>query len=708
MEGVEGTEFGRYRLLDPLGAGAMGEVHRAYDTGTERMVAVKVLSREFAQDTVYRRRFQREAQLVARLDEPHIVPIHDFGEIDGRLFLEMRLVEAPNLASLLADRGALPAAEAVAVVTQIAAALDAAHASGVVHRDVKPSNILITASGFAYLIDFGIARSSQDTTLTRAGTMIGTLAYMAPERLTLDQVDSRSDVYSLACVLYECLAGTKPYTGESVERQIAAHLTDRPPLPSAAGLPPAFDAVVARGLAKDPDQRYGSAGELASAARQALDPAGSPGTGTSAAVTAPVDDPSDDYPEAGAAPGTDWRVDNSPVGTPPTAFGPPDSGPDVTAPAATPLALFPSATTPPAGLAPSNDPLAGPSPKDHRPAGGLWPDNNAPGTGFSPDNNRLAGFSPGEHPRAPGFSPATYPAAPPADRPTPLGAPGDIPPGTRSRTRAKTAAAAAALVTAVVSVSALALTREDTTTVTDAPVPTAPSKVSATAVPGDRAAEVAPAPASELPGQEPTLSETRSMPVVPSAPPAVSETTIVEHVPTTPQGDPVDEQPTTPPKPPLPTTSVAAPPTTTTVEPTASTTSPTTTTDPGTSTTTPSPGETTTTPPETTGTGEETSAAANSATTEQPRTRGSAISSSGHVPATVPASSPAALPPTAASGPAATATRVSPSPDSAEAPVSSSAPVPTSTIPASTRLPAPPPAPAPSSGPTSTPAPDTA
>lgn len=679
----------------------MGEVHRAYDTGTERMVAVKVLSREFAQDTVYRRRFQREAQLVARLDEPHIVPIHDFGEIDGRLFLEMRLVEAPNLASLLADRGSLPAVEAVAVVTQIAAALDAAHASGVVHRDVKPSNILITAAGFAYLIDFGIARGSQDTTLTRAGTMIGTLAYMAPERLTLDQVDARSDVYSLACVLYECLAGTKPYTGESVERQITAHLTERPPLPSAAGLPAAFDAVIARGLAKDPEQRYGSAGELASAAQQALAPAGTPGAGTPAAVTSTAGDPPDDYPEDG-----DSRVDNSPVGNPSTPFAPLDSGPAVTSPAA----LSSSAATPSADLTPEDNPLAGPSPDDNPPADAS-PDNNAPGAGFSPDNYPPAGFSRGGHPPATGFSPATYPATPPADRPTTLGAPNGVPPVTRSRARAKTAAAVAALVTAVVTVSALALAGEDTTTVTDAPVPTGPSNVPATAVPGGRAAEVPPAPASGPPGQEPPLSETHSTPVVPSTPPAASGTTTAEHVPTMPEsepeGEPVDQQQPTPPEPPLPTTSVAATPSTTTTEPTATPTSPTTTTDPGTSTTTTSPGETTTTPPETTGTGEETSAAASSATTDQPRTRGSAISS-GHVPATVPAPSTAATPPTSASGPAATSAPVHPSPDSAAVPGSPSTPASTSTIPTSTGLPVPPRVPALLSEATSTPAPETA
>ncbi|MEV0105272.1 protein kinase [Nocardia sp. NPDC050799] len=638
---MEGTEFGRYRLLDPLGAGAMGEVHRAYDTGTERMVAVKVLSREFAQDTVYRRRFQREAQLVARLHEPHIVPIHDFGEIDGRLFLEMRLVEAPNLASLLADKGALPAAEAVAVVAQIAAALDAAHSSGVVHRDVKPSNILITAEGFAYLIDFGIARGSQDTTLTRAGTMIGTLAYMAPERLTLDQVDARSDVYSLACVLYECLAGTKPYTGESVERQITAHLTERPPLPSAAGLPPAFDVVVARGLAKDPDQRYGSAGELAAAAQQALVPVDAPRTGTPAAVIPAGDDPPDDNAVDSDSPGVDSRRDNSPVDDPPSPLWSLDSGP-ATAPAATPPALFPPAATPLAGRSPGDDPLAD-----------FAPGNNPPGAGFSPGKNPPGtGFSPGNHPPAPGFSPA---ASPPPDRPSTLGTPNDIPPATRSHARARTAAAVAALVTAVVSVSALALTREDTTTVTDAPVPTAPSDVPATAVPGNRAAEITPTPAPGLPGQEPPPSATHSMPVVPSDPPAGPGTTVAEPAPTAPAGDPVDQQQPTPPEPPLPTTSVAAPPTTTTAEPTGTSTSPTTTTGPGTSTTTPSAGETTTaTPPETTGTGDETSAAASSATTEQPRTRGSAIStSSGHVPATAPASPPA----TSTPGPAATGPR---------------------------------------------------
>ncbi len=248
----------------------MGQVHRAYDTGTDRIVAVKVLAPQFADDSVYRTRFRREAQTTARLTEPHVIPIHDYGEIDGRLFLDMRLVEGTDLGLLLSDEGPLEPARAVALLAQIADALDAAHGAGLVHRDVKPSNILVTPADFAYLIDFGIARVATDTGLTTTGAMIGTFAYMAPERLAHDTVDARSDVYSLACVLYECLTQSKPFSGDSVERQITAHLTEAPPRPSQAGLPSVFDAVIATGMAKDPEDRYASAGALMAAARTAL------------------------------------------------------------------------------------------------------------------------------------------------------------------------------------------------------------------------------------------------------------------------------------------------------------------------------------------------------------------------------------------------------------------------------------------------------
>ncbi|WP_327147682.1 serine/threonine-protein kinase [Nocardia sp. NBC_01329] len=606
---MEGTEFGRYRLLDPLGAGAMGEVHRAYDTGTERMVAVKVLSKEYAQDKTYRQRFQREAQLVARLHEPHIVPIHDFGEIDGRLFLEMRLVEAPDLATLLADSGPLVPAEAVAVITQIAAALDAAHASGVVHRDVKPSNILVTPDNFAYLIDFGIARSGGDTTLTRAGTMIGTLAYMAPERLTLDRIDGRSDVYSLACVLYECLAGTKPYLGDSVERQIAAHLTDRPPLPSVVGVPPAFDAVIAAGMAKDPDDRYESAGELAAAARQALLPVESPQS------VAPLAD----FRSAHAYPGD---------------FPPPDTSPDGPRSAATPPDGPGSAATPPDGPGSAATPPDGPGSAATPPDG--------PGSAATPPDGPGSAATP---PDGPGSA-----ATPPADMP-----PADTPPSSNRPVaprlavtvpakpagfRFKTAAAVAALVIAGVSVSALALTREGSTVVTDAPETTAPPAVSVTSAPGTPAAGIAPAPPPRLHEERPMPSATHSVPPVPPVAPGnvVPENTVTADVPTPPASDPVDEPR---PAPPLPTTSVATPPTTT-VAPTTSETTPTTTTDPGSSTpsATSSSSTATTAPPDTTGTGEQSASAVGTATTEQADSRGSAIAtSSAHVPSSDPIAS---------------------------------------------------------------------
>ncbi|WP_067532049.1 protein kinase domain-containing protein [Nocardia crassostreae] len=269
---MDGTPFGRYRLLGLLGEGGMGRVHRAYDTETDRVVALKVLSEGFAHDQEYRERFRREAQAAARLSEPHIIPIHGYGEIDGQLFLDMRLVEGTDLAALLVRGGPLPPVRAVGILEQAAAALDAAHRQGLVHRDVKPSNILIAPGDFAYLIDFGIARGDDDTSLTTVGAAIGTFAYMAPERLAHERYDSRADVYSLACVLHECLTGAKPFPVDSLGRQIAAHLTQPPPRPSEAGnVPGAFDEVIAQGMAKDPDERFPAAGALAAAARAALD-----------------------------------------------------------------------------------------------------------------------------------------------------------------------------------------------------------------------------------------------------------------------------------------------------------------------------------------------------------------------------------------------------------------------------------------------------
>ncbi|MEU7767782.1 serine/threonine-protein kinase [Nocardia sp. NPDC049190] len=269
---MNGIAFGRYRLQELIGEGGMGKVWRAYDTVTDRIVAVKLLPAHCASDPIFRERFRREAHDTAQLREPHVVPIHGYGEIDGHLYLDMRLIEGADAKTLLHRDGAMKPQMAVAVITQAAAALDAAHAQSLVHRDVKPSNLLVTDSGFVYLIDFGIAHAADDTALTSTGTQVGTLAYMAPERFTTSVADSRSDVYALTCVLCECLTGIPPYLGNSTEQQIAAHLTADPPAPTTRrpDLPGGFDDVVARGMAKSPDDRYPTAGELAAAARDAL------------------------------------------------------------------------------------------------------------------------------------------------------------------------------------------------------------------------------------------------------------------------------------------------------------------------------------------------------------------------------------------------------------------------------------------------------
>ncbi|MCV6962503.1 serine/threonine protein kinase [Mycobacterium intermedium] len=264
--------FGRYRLISVIGQGAMGTVYRARDTEIGRDVAIKVLTPQLANEPGYEQRFRREAYTAARLTEPHIIPIYDTGEIDGRLYLVMPIIEGTDVDALLRREGPVPPERAVGITEQLAAALDAAHAAGLVHRDVKPSNTLVTPRDFVYLIDFGIAHDSSATKLTRTGMMVGTMAYMAPERFSTGIADARSDVYALACVLHECLTGELPFPGNSVEQQIAAHLSLDPPRPSRSrpGLPAALDDVIATGMAKNPDARYQSAAALAAAARQAL------------------------------------------------------------------------------------------------------------------------------------------------------------------------------------------------------------------------------------------------------------------------------------------------------------------------------------------------------------------------------------------------------------------------------------------------------
>ncbi|MBX9979681.1 MAG: serine/threonine protein kinase, partial [Mycobacterium gordonae] len=267
-----GTRFGPYFLKRQLGVGGMGEVYEAVDTVRQRVVALKLLSERLSHDPVFRMRMQREARNAGRLQEPHVVPIHDYGEIDGQLYLDMRLIEGTHLALLLERFGPVTPPWAVALVHQVASALDAAHTAGVLHRDVKPENILVTQDDFVYLVDFGIASAATDEKLTQIGTAVGTWRYMAPERFSDAEVSHRADIYSLTCVLHECLTGTPPYRADSAGMLITAHLMAPIPRPSQLrpGIPPAFDAVIARGMAKRPEERYASAGELAEAAHQAL------------------------------------------------------------------------------------------------------------------------------------------------------------------------------------------------------------------------------------------------------------------------------------------------------------------------------------------------------------------------------------------------------------------------------------------------------
>jgi ABC-type branched-subunit amino acid transport system substrate-binding protein len=260
-----GTALGHYRIEQLIGRGGMGVVYRAHDLVLDRKLALKLLAPELVEDAAFRERFLRESRIAASLDHPAIVPIYDAGETSGRLYIAMRLVDGTDLKRCLADEGALGAERAVRLVEQVADALDAAHERGLVHRDVKPSNVLIDGRGHVYLADFGLSRRLADQApVAGGGRSLGTVDYVAPEQIRGEELDGRADLYSLGCLLYECVAGRPPFAGRTETAVVFAHLQEEPP-PL-----PRLERVMAKALAKQPEDRYGSGRELVVAAREAL------------------------------------------------------------------------------------------------------------------------------------------------------------------------------------------------------------------------------------------------------------------------------------------------------------------------------------------------------------------------------------------------------------------------------------------------------
>lgn len=286
-----GSELGAYRLTEQIGQGGMGVVYKGEHTGTGRVCALKVLTPQLALEEGFRHRFERESAYAGSLDHPNVVALYEAGEQDGVLYMAMQYVDGTDLKALLAEEGQLEPARAVHILTQVAAALDAAHGTGLLHRDIKPGNIMIEpgagpdGSDRCYLTDFGLSKnpSSDSFALTAAGSFVGTIDYTAPEQILAKPFDHRVDIYSLGCVLYETLTGEVPYPKARDVEVLYGHIQDPPPrvAEKRPGAPPALDDVIATAMAKDPDDRYPSCGALMDAARAA---AGVPDLPTSAPV----------------------------------------------------------------------------------------------------------------------------------------------------------------------------------------------------------------------------------------------------------------------------------------------------------------------------------------------------------------------------------------------------------------------------------------
>ncbi len=284
--------FGNYELLEEIGKGGMARVYRARQINIERHVAVKVMSSAISDQEEFQIRFKQEADLFARLEHPNILPIYDYGEQDGHLYLVLRLMEGGTLEKLMRGKQ-LVLEELDRLVQQLAQAIDYAHENEIIHRDLKPNNVLLDKFGNAYLMDFGIAKIITDAQSENISTMLGTPAYMAPEQWRMERVDGRIDIYSLGVILYEMLTGEMPYQGETPYHLMYAHLHDEPMLPSQIfpGLSSEIDSVVLQALAKDVSARYQSATDLATDLSRAIRNQKKDTRSNPTSITGTLDDP---------------------------------------------------------------------------------------------------------------------------------------------------------------------------------------------------------------------------------------------------------------------------------------------------------------------------------------------------------------------------------------------------------------------------------
>jgi tRNA A-37 threonylcarbamoyl transferase component Bud32/CheY-like chemotaxis protein len=266
-----------YRIEERIGRGGMGLVYRAEHLNLRRRAAIKIIAPELAETEGFHERFTREARIAAALQHPNIVTVYDAGEADGLLYIAMQYIEGSDLASVLRTQGRLRPYRALDVCRQVAAALDTAHAQGLIHRDIKPANVLIEGRT-AFLTDFGLTKRIEGTQthLTQAGDVVGTIHYVAPEQIEGGRVDARTDIYSLGCLVYHCLSGELPFARDTDIAVIYAHLSEEPPRLTSVrpDLPAGLDAVIAKALEKAPERRFKTCADLMSAARAVIDAAG--------------------------------------------------------------------------------------------------------------------------------------------------------------------------------------------------------------------------------------------------------------------------------------------------------------------------------------------------------------------------------------------------------------------------------------------------